>query len=106
MSNSISLPAGAPVGRRNALETRRIDDAHEPLRPAVIGLAVAADPAVAPRLPGAPFDDFVEILLLIAVQQVVHARRQAGAADVDMDDDVALRLDVPIHRSHFAPKEL
>jgi hypothetical protein len=94
----------AIVGR-DAFEAGRVHYTHEPLRPTIIGLTVATDASIAPRLARAPFDDLVEILLLVLAQEVVLALRQAGASDIDVDHGVTLGLDIPVHRTDFPPQE-
>src|SRR6185295_11765576 len=58
-----------PVERRDALERRRLLDRHPPLRHAEVRLADATDLAARPRLMAEPFDDVVEVLLLVLVEQ-------------------------------------
>src|SRR5215472_14796677 len=54
---------------RDARKRRRLLDRHPPLQHAEIGLADAADFAVRPGLMSEPFDDVIEVLLLVAVEQ-------------------------------------
>ena len=52
----------------NAFEAGRVDDAHEPLGPGIIGLAKPADLTRTPFLAGNPFNALVVILLLIPIE--------------------------------------
>src|SRR5690348_16326234 len=60
-------------------EMRRVLDAHEPLRHAVIALADAADLAVAPGLRADPLDHVVEVRLLFLVEEAVVTLAEPGA---------------------------
>ena len=94
-----------PVEGGDAGERRRLLDRHPPLRHAEIGLADAADFAVRPVLVAEPFDDVVEIFLLVAVEQAEFAARLAAAADVHVGVDIAV-LHIELDRPGFAPEEL
>ena len=94
-----------PVEGADAGERRRFADRHPPLRHAEIGLADAADLAARPFLPAEPFDDVVQVLLLVAIEQAEFAARFAAAANVHMRIDVAA-LDIKLDRPGLAPEKL
>src|SRR6185312_335482 len=75
------------------------------LRHAEIGLADAADLAVRPLLSAEPFDDVVEVFLLVAIEQAEFAARLAAAAHVHVGVDVAV-LQIEIDRAGLAPEKL
>jgi hypothetical protein len=93
-----------PVIGAETGEMRRVLDAHEPLRHAVIALADAADLAVAPGLRADPFDHVIEIVLLFPVEETVIALAEAGAARVGMNIGITV-LHIPLDRSGLAPEE-
>src|SRR6202030_1548561 len=66
-----------PVESGDAGQRRRFLDRHPPLRHAKIRLPDAADLAVRPRLMAEPFDDVVEVFLLVLVEQSELAARLA-----------------------------
>ena len=71
-------------------QMRRLQRGDMPLVHGVVGDAVEADLAVAPRLRRGPFDAVVEVLGLARRPDLHHARRAAGAAAVDADADIAV----------------
>src|SRR5580704_7439298 len=76
-----------PVEGGDASERRRFQDRHPPLRHAEIRLPDAADLAARPRLVAEPFDDVVEVLLLVLVEQAEFAARLAAAANIHIGVD-------------------
>ena len=92
------------VIRRDAGEAGRVVGRHQPLRHGVIGLADAADAAVAPRLLHDPVDQLDVVLLLVKPHEFELAFGAARAAHVGMDIGVAL-ADIPFDRPGFAPQE-
>jgi hypothetical protein len=62
-----------------------------PLIDAVIGDAVEAHLAVAPRLHAGPFDAVVKVLGFARRERIDEARRRAGPARVDAHDGVVVR---------------
>src|SRR5262249_27757851 len=96
---------GEAVERGDAGERRRLRGRHPPLQHAEVGLPHAADLAVRPRLAADPFDDVVEIPLLVAVEKAEFAARLAAAAHVHVGIDVAVR-EIEGDRPGLAPEEL
>ena len=94
-----------PVEGGDAGERRRFLDRHPPLRHAKVRLPDAADFAVRPRLMAEPFDDVVEVFLLVLVEQAEFAARFAAAADIHIGVDVAA-LHVQSDRAGLAPEKL
>ena len=72
-------------------EMRRLERADLPLVHRVVGDAVDADLAVAPRLRAGPLDASVEVLRLARRPDVEVTRRAPGAARVDAHADIAVR---------------
>jgi len=81
---SESLPGGY------RLEARRSQRRRLPLRDGKVGHAEHASGAGAPRLCGGPFDQVVDILALLVRPDRAGAFRSPGAAQVAVDDRVAL----------------
>src|SRR5262245_14752089 len=78
---------------------------HEPLRDAVVGLADAADLSIRPLLRCDPFDDFVEVALLVRAPQAEFTAGDPRAANISVYVSVAVLLDVPVDRPSLAPQE-
>jgi hypothetical protein len=77
---------------------------HQPLRHGVVGLADAADAAVAPGLPRDPGDQLDIVLLLGEIHEGEFTFGTTRAAHVGVHIGVAL-LDVPFDRSGLAPEK-
>src|SRR5262249_8533477 len=90
---------------RDAGEVRRVLHAPEPLRDAVVGLADAADLSLRPLLRCDPFDDFVEVALLVPAPQAQFTPRDPPAPNIRVYVSVAVLLDIPLDRSSLAPQE-
>jgi hypothetical protein len=82
--------AGRVVGK-DRLEVRRLLLGGKKLGAAHVGDAAHADVAIAPRLLRHPFDDVVEVPLLLSAEQVVVAFRIVAAPHVDDHVRVAPR---------------
>ena len=70
---------------------RRLERADRPLIHRVIGDAVDADFAVAPRLRARPFDALIKILRFARRPDVEEPGRSSGAARIDTQTDIAVR---------------
>ena len=90
---------------RDAGEMRRVLHGHVPLRDAVVGLANAADLSIRPTLRCDPFDDFVEIALLVRAPQAEFAAGDPRPANIRVHVGVTLLLDIPLDRSSLAPQK-
>ena len=93
-----------PVVGRDAGEAGRVACRHQPLRHGVIGLADAADAAVAPGLLCDPGDQLDVVLLLGGIHESEFAFGAARTAHVRMHIGVALRH-VPFDRAGLAPEK-
>ena len=91
--------------RSDALQAGRINDAHEPLRPSIIGLAQSTDLTGTPFLPRDPFNAFVVILLFFLIQQVVITAGLTGPTHIHVDIHIPLVPHVPFHWPDLPPKE-
>src|SRR5262249_31826932 len=100
-----AVKIGQAVVRGDTGKRRRRKRGHKPLQHAEIGLADAADLAVAPGLSANPFNDVVKILLLAPAEKFKFAAGTATTAHVHVDIRVAL-LDVPLDRAGLAPEKL
>ena len=93
-----------PVIGRDAGKAGRIPGRHQPLCHGVVGLADAADAAIAPGLPRDPPDQLDIVLLLVAIHEGEFAFGTPRAAHVGVHIGIAL-LHVPFDRSGLAPEK-
>ena len=87
----VPVRVGEALPRADRLEARRPQRGGLPLRDGQVGHAEHANGAGAPRLCGGPFDQVVDILALLVRPDRAGAFRGPGAAQVAVDDRVALR---------------
>ena len=93
-----------PVVGRDAGEAGRVARRHQPLRHGVVGLADAADAAVAPGLSRDPGDQLDIVLLLGGIHESEFAFGAPRAAHVRMHIGVTLS-DIPFDRAGLAPEK-
>src|SRR5262245_34681251 len=90
MAADLAIIVGRALPDAQGGKMRRLERGHLPLVHGVIGDAVDADLAVAPRLRARPFDALVKVLRLARRPYVEIAGRAAGAARVDPDAGIAV----------------
>ena len=105
MIGARSLNIGKTVMSGDAFECRRRYRTEEPLQHAVIGLADAADIAVAPGLTCNPFDHVDHVLHIVVVEKAKLAAEATRTTHVHVHINVAL-AEVKIDRAGFAPQKL
>ena len=87
----VAIEVAGGIVRKNRLQVRRLLFGREKLRAPHVGYAAHADVAVAPRLLADPFDDVVQVLLLLGAEQIVDALGIIAAAHVGDDMRITAR---------------
>ena len=86
----LAVHVGHALPRGDAGQVGRLFGSDVPLADGERGGPGHSDPAVAPGLLGAPFDEVVAVLGILLAELLVVAARVADAADVHVDDGVAV----------------